>query len=171
MLDVADTHMRNGRHREALTAYQEAWAKLAGGLDSVQQIWLLLSIANSAVRCSDFDEAFEALAGLSEHFADSGVVVGNPLFHLLVGLAYYGLNEDRDAQTDNFARALICGGQEIFAMEDPKHLRQIKKILQPPAETGSWDGYQGCSRDLLNGATGYLRDLLSQKFGNPPPYG
>ena len=170
MIETADNHMRNGRIQGALAVYQEAWAKLAGELDSVQQVWLLLSIANSAIRSGDFEEAIGALSVLPEHYADSNVVVGNPLFHLLVGLAYEGLNDDPDAQTDNFARALICGGPEIFMLEDPKHLRRMKKLLKPPAETGAWDGYTGCSRELLNGATGYLRDLITQKLGSPPPY-
>jgi tetratricopeptide (TPR) repeat protein len=170
MIAIADDHMRNGRHQEALAAYQDAWSQLAGNLDTLQQVWLLLSIANSALRAGDFEEAFGALSVLPEHYAESEAVVGNPFFHLLVGLCFHGLNEGPDGETDNFARALICGGQEMFALEDPKHLRKIKKMLKPPAETGTWDGYAGCSRNLLNGANGYLRELLTEKIGTPPPY-
>jgi len=170
MIEIADEHMRKGQAHKALVAYQDAWSQIAGKLDVVQQVWFLLSIANSAIRAGDFEEALGALSALPEHYSKSDVVVGNPLFHLLVGLSYHGLNEDPDAETDNFARALICGGPEMFLHEDPKHLRKIKKILEPPAETGTWDGYLGCSRDLLNGATGYLRELLSERLGAPPPY-
>jgi hypothetical protein len=168
MIDIA--HMRAGRPPKALEAYQDAWSQLAGKLDPVQQVWLLLSIANSAIRSGDFEEAFGALSVLPEHYANSNVVAGNPFFHLLVGLCLHGLNEDPDGETDNFARALICGGQEVFTHEDPQHLRRIKKILEPPAETGTWNGYTGCSRDLLNGATGYLRELITERLGSPPPY-
>ncbi|MBB6049509.1 tetratricopeptide repeat protein [Armatimonas rosea] len=170
MIEFADEHMVKGRATEALAAYQEAWSHMAGQLDVIQQVWLLLSIANSAIRAGDFEEAFDALSALLEDYSTSGVVIGNPLFHLLVGLCCHGLQEDPDAEVDNFARALICGGQEMFVQEDPKHLHKIKTVLEPPAETGTWDGYNGCSRDLLNGATGYLRKMLTEKIGTPPPY-
>jgi hypothetical protein len=170
MIDVADNLMRESRPGDALKAYQAAWPKLQRQLDSKQQVWLLLSIANAAVRFGDFGEAFEVLAVLPEHYSKSKIVVGNPLFHLLVGLSFHGLNENPEGETDNFARALICGGPEIFVGEAPTHLQRTVEVLLPPAETETWDGYVGCSRDLLNDATGYLRELLTAKFGSAPPY-
>jgi hypothetical protein len=141
MIETADSYMREKRPGDALRAYQAAWSQLQGKLDSTQRVWLLLSIANAAVRFGDFDEAFAALSVLPEQYAKSGIVVGNPLFHLLVGLSYHGLNKNPHGETDNFARALICGGQEIFAGEAHTHLQRMKKILRPPSETGTWDGY------------------------------
>ncbi len=170
MLELAENHMRENRPGDALEAYRAAWPQVQQELDHPQRVWLLLSLANAAVRSGDFEEAFAALAVLPEHYAETRIVVGNPLFHLLVGLCFDGLQEQPDAATDNFARALICGGQEIFAGESPEHLQRMKEILRPPAETGTWDGYTGCSVDLLNGATGYLRELLTTKYGAPPPY-
>ncbi|MBN8418190.1 MAG: tetratricopeptide repeat protein [Verrucomicrobia bacterium] len=170
MNETADDHMRAGRYGDALLAYQAAWSERQDELDETQQIWLLLSIAKAAVRLGDFEEAFETLVVLPEHYADSGIVVGNPLFHLLVGLSYHGLKEDPDGATDNFARALICGGPELFSGEDPAHLRRMKEILRPPAELGTWTGYEGCSRDLLNQATGYLREWITERIGSPPPF-
>ena len=54
--------------------------------------------------------------------------------------------------------------------EDPAHLEKIQRILKPPAETGQWEGYTGCSRDLLDDAPGYLRELLTDRLGQAPPY-
>jgi hypothetical protein len=139
-------------------------------MNDIERVWLLLSIANAAVRAEEFDEALGALSALVEHFSDTGIVVGNPLFHLLVGLGYHGLGENPDGETDNFARALICGGPAIFDNEDPAHLEKIQRILKPPAETGQWEGYTGCSRDLLDDAPGYLRELLTDRLGQAPPY-
>jgi len=170
MISKGDEHMRAQRAGEALEAYQAAWTQSRDQLNQSQQVWLLLSIANAAVRYSDYEKAFDALSALPEHYSDTGIVVGNPLFHLLVGLSYHGLGESPEGETDSFARALICGGPEIFAGEDPSHLEQIQSILEPPAELGTWKNYEGCSRDLLNGATGFLHDLLTEKIGAPPPY-
>ena len=170
MMDKADDYMRAQQPGEALKAYQDAWTQSRDELDQSQQVWLLLSIANAAVRHGDFEEAFDALAALPEGYADTGIVVGNPLFHLLVGLSYHGLDENPEGETDNFARALICGGPEIFAGEDQAHLERMQELLRPPAELGTWDGYEGSSRDLLNGATGYLHELVTERIGSPPPY-
>ena len=170
MIDTADEHMRSKRPGDALAAYQAAWSQLQDELSETQQVWLLLSIANAALRFGDFEEAFSALSVLPEHYAESGIVVGNPLFHLLVGLSYHGLNENPNGETDNLARALVCGGPEIFSGEDPSHLKRMTEVLRPPAELGTWTGYVGCSRDLLNEATGYLRDLLTERIGSQPPY-
>jgi tetratricopeptide (TPR) repeat protein len=170
MIEKADELMRANRAGEALEAYQAAWSHLRDDLNDTQRVWLLLSLANAAVRHDDYEEAFEALSALSQGYSETGLVVGNPLFHLLVGLSYHGLGENPEGQTDNFARALICGGPEIFAGEAPVHLEKIQQILEPPTESGTWTGYEGASRDLLNGATGYLRELLTEKIGTPPPY-
>lgn len=171
MIDVADSLMRDNGPGDALRAYQSAWSESRRQLDVRQQVWLLLSLANAAVRAGEFEEAFAALSVLPERYAESGIVVGNPLFHLLVGLSLHGLGEDPEGETDNFARALICGGPEMFVGEAPEHLQRTREVLCPPAESGTWDGYRGCSRDSLNGATGYLRELLTAKLGESPPYG
>ncbi len=170
MIEIADNLMRENRPEDALKAYLAAWPQLQCKLGITEQVWLLLSIANAAVRGGDFEEALAALSALPERYSESGIVVGNPLFHLLVGLTLHGLNEDPDGETDNFARALICGGPDLFGGEAPVHLKRMKELLLPPVETGTWDGYGGCSRDHLNDATGYLREFLTARLGSPPPY-
>ena len=170
LIQHADELMRSEKPAEALKIYQSAWEQSRTDLNKKQQVWLLLSIANAAIRKGDHTEALNALAALQERYADTGIVVGNPLFHLLAGFSLHGLNENPEGQTDNFARALICGGPEIFAGENPIHLVKMKKILKPPAELGTWTGYTGSSLHLLNGASGYLRDLLIEKLGQTPPY-
>ncbi len=170
LIEKADEDMRAERAGEALEAYQAAWSMSTDDDSDSERVWLLLSLANAAVRHEEFEVAFNALAKLSEDYSETRIVVGNPLFHLLLGLTFHGLNGSQEGETDNFARALICGGPEIFAGEDLIHLQRMKKLLRPPAELGTWTGYKGCSRDLLNGATGYLRELVTKKIGTPPPY-
>ena len=165
-----DNYMFAQKPREALSAYQRAWQSSHDGHDDQTCVWLLLSIAQAAIMDGDYEEAFDALAGLRDGFAETGLVAGNPLFHLFVGLAYHGLGESEDDETDNFARALICGGPAIFSGEDPVHLSRITALLRPPAELGTWEGYEGASRDLLNDAKGYLCHLLTERLGSPPPY-
>ncbi|WOO41666.1 hypothetical protein [Rubellicoccus peritrichatus] len=88
-----DRFMREKQYKEALKSYQSHWDKEKKNLSSEQQVWVLLSIANAAVRSEDYEEAFSALSVLPEHYADTGIVVGNPMFHLLVGMSYHGLKE------------------------------------------------------------------------------
>lgn len=171
LIAEGDKSMFSGNPGDALTSYRHAWSQSPERQpDRVTRVWLLLAIANAAIQHGDFGEAFDALAGLHQGFADTGVVVGNPLFHLLVGLTFNGLKENPEGETDNFARALICGGPEMFSGENPMFLERMKEILRPPEELGTWHGYEGTSRDLLNGATGYLSHRLTEKIGSPPPY-
>jgi hypothetical protein len=168
VLHEGDALMWANQPREAQRAYQRAWPA-SSGLDARERVWLLFCIANASIRAGDFDDAFAACAGAQKGFASTGIIAGNPLFHLLAGLAADALDEFELA-TDNLARALICGGPAIFVDEDPHHLARMKTLLRPPAEIGTWDGYEGCSRNLLNGASGFLAELLTKRLGKAPPY-
>lgn len=170
LLAAGDELMRAGRPADAHDAYQSAWNDGGWDLgDPDRQVWLLLAAANANLRAEDPHGAWEAGGVLFRDFREDGPVVGNPLFHLVVGLAAVEL-DNRDAAVDNLARALICGGPDMFTGEDPAHLDHLKQIMRPPAELGTWDGYAGCSRDRLNGATGHLAELLTGRLGAPPPY-
>lgn len=169
-IEDADARMRRGEHHEAQRAYHEIWPR-SKQLAPERRVWLLFAIANAAVRAGDFEDALAACEGAFEGFAKpTKIVVGNPLFHLLHGLAAYELGEPPERTDDAFARTMICGGPAMFTGEDPRHLARMLEILEPPAELGTWDGYTGCSRDRMNGATGYLAELLAQRLGEPPPY-
>ncbi|MBI5551295.1 MAG: tetratricopeptide repeat protein [Desulfobacterales bacterium] len=87
-IESADNLMRRGTPGEALKEYQSAWVSSRKDLNETQQIWLLLSLANAAVRYGDYEEALNALSSLLEGYKSSGIIVGNPLFHLLIGLTY-----------------------------------------------------------------------------------
>ncbi|MCL2092401.1 MAG: hypothetical protein FWH11_14570 [Micrococcales bacterium] len=166
-----DDLMRQDQPAAALREYQEAWPLThTEGTAVKERVWVLLSIANAAVRTGEFDEAFDALVGAHSLAEEAGNVVGNPMFHLLAGLTYAGLDENSELMVDNFARALICGGPAMFVGEDPRHLNAVQQILRPPAELGRWEGYEGCSRDQMNDVTGYLRELLTARLGSPPPW-
>lgn len=170
LLAEGDASMRAGRFAEAQRAYREAWSRSKGVLEPSARVWILFAVAHSALVVGDFEEAVEACLSAYNTFASTGIVAGNPLFHLLLGLAYAGLGESEERALDHLTRALFCGGPDLFRGEDPRHLERLFGLLQPPSDTGSWEGYEGCSRDLLNGARGYLAELLTEKLGSPPPY-
>ncbi|MGC4086889.1 MAG: hypothetical protein QM756_03115 [Polyangiaceae bacterium] len=166
----ADELMRAGDFSRAQRAYMAAWPLSRDTLEPGARVWLLLSIAHASLRASDPTEAFNACAGAQNGFARStGLVAGNPMFHLLAGLAATATDEPAIAE-DNLTRALICGGPAMFADEDPRHLAALKQKLLPPAELGTWDDYEGCSRHKLNQASGYLAELITERLGSSPPY-
>lgn len=94
-------------------------------------------------------------------FKDLGLAVGNPFFHLRLGQASLqveptSIDDHASQAVDNLARALVCGGIEIFAGEEPAYLAHMTHIMRIPAGHSSWAdarGY-GCSVDKLAGATG-----------------
>lgn len=139
--------------------------------------WLLMSGANGQFCLGDFEGCLDTCTTAFNLFKDLGYVVGNPFFHLRVGQASFELEspsdrDERGMSIDNLARALICGGIEIFNKEGVKYLDPILTLLRPPEGYASWREAtgEGCSVDKLNGATGFLADTFTAKYGAPPPY-
>lgn len=167
-LERGDELMANNKPEDALRLYKEAW-DVAGSETEEGKVWILLSTANSAIRCRQASESKDAL-GKAYAFVHTGILLGNPIFHLLVGLTHHLRNEDTSAKDENFAKALICGGLDIFKGEDGRHLEKLMKHLDPPEHSASWDEYEGCSLDTMNGATGFLASLIEERLGKPLPY-
>ena len=185
--------MRAGDFPSAKSHYHAAWedyaaqrrtAADAGKVRAFDQkhtsedaFWLLLSGANAQFSAGDFEDCLDTCITAFELFKELGYVVGNPFFHLRLGQASFEVEppEDRDEggmTIDNLARALICGGIEIFNNEDAKYLEPVLEVLDPPAGFSSWHeaAGEGCSVDKLNGASGFLVDVFTRKYGAPPPY-
>jgi hypothetical protein len=190
---LADDSMRRGDFRSANDYYCAAWndysekRKAASEAGSVRQFdeantpadafWLLLSGANAQFSLGDFEGCLDTCVTALNLFKDLGYVVGNPLFHLRLGQASFELDppgdrDPADTTIDNLARALICGGIEIYNHEDDKYLKPVIQVLRPP--NGFSSLYEatgeGCSVEKLNGVTGFLADLIATKYGTPPPY-
>jgi hypothetical protein len=183
-----DAAMVAGRHAEADEAYAAAWSTLVEtprGLDDYgleAAFWLLVSRMDALYRRGELAQAYDAGARIERAFA--GHAVGNPFFHLRVGQLLFALDGDaihagdgRGSCADHLARALICGGIDLFAGEDPKYLGFILPRLKPPKGYASWEatsrrqgGDAAVSRARLDGAPAYLHTELGRKFGDPPPY-
>lgn len=169
-LKSADEFMVNGKPEDALPLYQEAWSHADAEAEEAK-VWILLSTANAAIRCNKVKDSKAAL-GKAYSFVHTGVVVGNPFFHLLVGLTHHLVDVDSMEKDENFSKAIVCGGEAIFKGEDEQiqtSLKMMKQRLGPPEE-GSWDVYEGVSLDTLNGATGYAATLIEEKMGRPLPF-
>lgn len=190
---LADDAMRRGDFRSANAHYCAAWdnyaekRNAASAVGSVRQFdktntsadafWLLLSGANARFLIRDFEGCLDTCVTAFDLFKDLGYVVGNPLFHLRLGQSSFELDPpgDRDPAgmtIDNLARALICGGIEIYRHEDDKYLEPVIQVLCPPKGFSSWNEAvgEGCSVGKLNGVSGFLADLIATKYGAPPPY-
>ena len=71
---------------------------------------------------------------------------------------------DAGSPLDDFTRAIMGGGIEMFAGEDPKYLALVTAQLRPPGELASWDEAWGTRAgvcvDCLEKATGYMLKLF-----------
>ncbi len=56
MIDIADDHMRKGRHQKALKIYQNAWSQVAGEFDATHCMATFVDCKRG-----DFEEAPSAL--------------------------------------------------------------------------------------------------------------
>lgn len=190
---LADNAMRCGDFQSANEYYCAAWddysAKRIAASDAgnvrefdkahtaASAFWLLLSGANAQFCNDEFEGCVDTCVTAFELFKDLGFVVGNPFFHLRLGQASFELDpsgerDPADMTIDNLARALICGGIEIYNQEDPKYLEPVLQVLRPPQGYTSWQEAtgEGCSLEKLNTVSGFLAELIATKYGSPPPY-
>jgi hypothetical protein len=177
LLTSADEYMNANQPQDALRLYKKAWDAVESSsisaidtVDEVSKVWILLSRANAAIRCQNGKESKVALTTVFSSYVHTGIVLGNPLFHLLMALTYRLGNENPLEQEQNLARAVICGGMKILEGEDEKLVTRMKMVLELPEVTDTWETYEGCSLDTLNGATGYLAAWIESRIGKPLPY-
>ena len=191
--DAGDAFMRSGDYKSANAQYYAAWDAYASQRKQVSEVgdvqefddqhspedafWLLISGVNAQFCLGEFEAAYDTGVTAFELFSEIGFVAGNPFFHLRMGQVCFEIEvpEDRDQTSpsiESLARALICGGIEIFNNEDPKYLHPVLEVLRPPVGFDSWKSAvgQGCSVDQLNGAKGFLAEVFESKYGSPPPY-
>jgi tetratricopeptide (TPR) repeat protein len=186
----AEAAMFDERFEDAAPLYQRALA-LNPKDHNADPFWLRMSLAESWFRREAWPKAMDAYGRALAKNREAAV--GNPLFHLRVGQCLFELaSPDARLQTgpstamDNLARALICGGIEMFDDEPPQYLDAIAQILRPPADAPSWQATRGrgaASRDKLDGAVeheflwamlesrGVVQnvDVLDPKYWKPKP--
>jgi hypothetical protein len=174
-----------GVHADAARDYAEAWALLAGNKEvksvgADYAFWVLMNCVNSEWLSGNYEGAMEAAAAAHRNLRGKSFgPVGNPIFHLRVGQSLWTRAEvegesPADAAVDDLARALICGGVEMYSGEDPKFLDAVTRVLDPPVGFETWQasrGYAGSCRDLMDGAVGHVALVLTEKLGKSPPYG
>src|SRR5687768_14208685 len=136
---AGDRLMRSGDFAAADECFGNAWNRYAeqrkkasdAGIVSnfdarhtpTDAFWLLMSGANAQFCAGDFAGCYDTSVTAYDLFGSIGLCAGNPFFHLRMGQASYELDtpEEREIEDgptlDNLARALICGGIEIFAGE------------------------------------------------------
>ena len=178
-----DNAMSEKRWDDAFSCYYSAWEILCEDQpehQAYEAFWLVVNWANSSFMSGDFSDCLDRLHEALGIFRDFGLVVGNPFFHLRVGQCLFELAEsdeergDAEGQViDNLSRALICGGIEIFDQEDQRYLAPVLSVLEPPEGYGSWQdarGEAGCSLDLLNDSTGFVRASIESKYSKALPF-
>lgn len=178
-----DNAMTEQRWDDAFSCYLSAWEILCEDQpehEAHEAFWLVLNWANCSFMSGDYPDCLDRLHEALGIFRDFGLVVGNPVFHLRVGQCLFELAENDEQRSDangqvidNLSRALICGGIEIFEQEDRKYLEPVLAVLEPPEGFGSWEdarGEAGCSLDLLNKSTGFLRSVFEAKYSKALPF-
>jgi tetratricopeptide (TPR) repeat protein len=129
---IATDQMNESRFEEAQTLLDEAYRLLpepkiqwnAAG-------WILLALAENAVRAQNYPEA---VAALQDAVYAPGTI-GNPWVHLRFGQAALETRDEQRAGNE-LIRAFMGGGREIFSQVDPKYFRFLQSVAKPPQ--GGW---------------------------------
>jgi len=117
---------------EAVQCYEEALDLLP---ESVAQweaaTWILTAIGDARLQQKQFAKALQPLL----HAMKRPKAIGNPFIHLRLGQVQFELGNEVLAK-DEFARAYMGGGREIFDAENPKYWAVVTSTLKKPP--GGW---------------------------------
>eukprot|EP00602_Paraphysomonas_sp_CaronLab_P000145 CAMPEP_0185028758 /NCGR_PEP_ID=MMETSP1103-20130426/14720_1 /TAXON_ID=36769 /ORGANISM="Paraphysomonas bandaiensis, Strain Caron Lab Isolate" /LENGTH=314 /DNA_ID=CAMNT_0027563273 /DNA_START=12 /DNA_END=956 /DNA_ORIENTATION=- len=198
MAKEGDTLMAEGKHIEAKQAHDGAWdllsrlltqyeeadgfgKEIAEYMSSSDLCWQLLNSFLAQIKSKNYQSGFQIGKLLIDLFSKrKGFVIGNPMFHLFVGVTKFESDPIKAATArgpgsphDDFARALIMGGISIFGNEgdeEYKFLSYVVNDLHPPEGFSSWEDTRGTDygkemSPFLKTSTGYIREYFLIKRG------
>ncbi|MBU3107966.1 tetratricopeptide repeat protein [Clostridium gasigenes] len=133
LCSLGDGLVEEQKYSQALNKYFEA-------LDLLPQpeteweasTWILTAIGDTNFIMKNYEVGRDNLAS-AMHCPGA---IGNPFIHMRLGQCRYELGEYEKA-ADEFARAFLLEGEEIFKAEDKKYLNFVKSKLSEP--NGGWD--------------------------------
>ncbi|MGE0740042.1 MAG: tol-pal system YbgF family protein [Hyphomonadaceae bacterium] len=117
-----DVLAEQGRHRDAIARYDDAWKLIPDPkLDWEASTWVLAALGDSFF----FEKQWDGVCKALEYAVHCPGGFGNPFIHLRLGQAKLELGEEVQA-ADELMRAYMGGGAEIFASDDAKYLAFLK---------------------------------------------
>ena len=123
--ECGDQFIADGAYHEGLQSYMDALQLLPDPAENWEAAtWLLSAIGDAYYSQKDFQKALEA-------FSDALICpggLGNPFIHLRLGEIQYDL-QNMDKAKDEFTRAYMGAGEEVFAKEDPKYITWLRQYL------------------------------------------
>jgi tetratricopeptide (TPR) repeat protein len=129
---AGDTFADAGAFDMALEQYWAAWDQLPEPKTEWEaSTWILGAVGETNFYAGDFAAGRDNLS----YAMQCPNAIGNPFLHLRLGQCQFELG-DIDRAYDELGRALILGGKDLFADEDPKYFAFISSKLEPPA--GGW---------------------------------
>lgn len=131
LLEAGDPHGALAAFRrglQALPAPREQWSAA---------LWFLCSIGDAQWFMGDHRAGLQTWR---DALLQGGI--GNPFVHLRRGQTLLELGEREEAGNE-LLRALLLGGERLFAGENPRYIAFITSTARPPAGLESWRGWQG----------------------------
>ena len=123
---LGDFHAEQKDFEKAIEMYQQAFDLVPDPFEAYKaSTWLLTVIGESYLFMSDYENARHTL----QDAMYCPEAIGNPYIHLRLGQAQFELGNFERSQ-DEFARAYIMGGKEIFEQENPKYYEYLKTFLR-----------------------------------------
>ncbi|NWB32034.1 tetratricopeptide repeat protein [Pseudomonas gingeri] len=121
--EAGDRLAEQGRYQEAVGEYNNAWILVPEPQNEWEaSTWILAAIADACFLAGFTTSAREAL----QYAMTCPGALGNPFLHLRLGQVLLDCAEEAGA-ADELMRAYMGAGEEIFATEDSKYLRFLKK--------------------------------------------
>jgi hypothetical protein len=114
----------------AVEKYQEALNLLSEPVAQWEAAtWIFTAIGDARFLRNNYKDALQPLLDAMK----CPKAIGNPFVHLRLGQIQFELGNDILAK-DEFARAYMGGGKEIFDTEDPKYWAVVTSSLKQPPD-------------------------------------
>lgn len=136
--DEGNRLMDEERFDEALAIFRRGYDLIpAPREDSASALWFLVAIVDAQWFLRDLPGALDS----SRDVILSGGF-GNPFAHLRRGQVLYELSHEKEAANE-LLRALLLGGENVFAREPLEHWVFITSKASPPDGYEDWVGWPG----------------------------
>ncbi len=132
-----------------VSKYAEAERVFRRGLELIPQprekwsatVWFLCGIGDAQWCAGDHQHGLDTWR---DALLCGGL--GNPFVHLRRGQTLYELGDQKEAANE-LLRALLLGGEDLFADEPRQYWEFVTSVAKPPEGWSSWEGWSGVEED------------------------
>ena len=136
-----DRLAENGQYDAAIAIYRQGFDLLPSPQNGNSALWFTVAIGDAQWFAKQHQAALNTWRDAIFYGG-----FGNPFVHLRRGQTLYELGDETEASSE-LLRALLLGGEDIFAREPIDYWVFITSLADPPEGYPGWIGWPGFPKD------------------------